>query len=371
MLEFRVLGALGVSGSAGEVALGGAKQRLALALLVLQAGQFVSREALVDALWPQSPPPTATHAVESYISRLRRLLKAAGATGPVVEFGPAGYRLPRDGSRFDHLAFATLADAARGALAREDYAAASTSAHEALGLWRGPALAGLASEPALLADAAALDERRVSAFELWAAAELGLGRHAGLIGELIAVAQRQPTRERLQELAMLALYRAGRKAEALDVYRATAHRRGAGAGAGAGAARARGAHPPPRPVAGGRPRAAANEPGGRARGAERRPCSAQPLAGVSGRWRSWAACWRPARSQRCWRATAAATRPPSRRRCRPRRSDGWTRLTGVGAARSDCPRRPRVWRQVWAQRGRRPATRSAHDRDCDATIRPR
>ncbi len=138
MLEFRVLGALGVSGSAGEVSLGGTKQRLALALLVLQAGQFVSREALVDGLWPEAPPPTATHAVESYISRLRGLLKAAGATGPVVEFGPAGYRLARDGSWFDHLAFATLGDEARGALAREDYAAASTAAHEALGLWRGP-----------------------------------------------------------------------------------------------------------------------------------------------------------------------------------------------------------------------------------------
>jgi ABC-type transport system substrate-binding protein/DNA-binding SARP family transcriptional activator/DNA-binding beta-propeller fold protein YncE len=221
MLEFRVLGTLEVRGSAGEVALGGAKQRLALALLVLRAGQFVSREALVDALWPESPPPTATHAVESYISRLRGLLKTAGAIGPVIEFGPAGYRLPRDGSRFDHLAFATLADDARAALERDDHAAASATVGEALGLWRGPILAGLAGEPALLADAAELDERRVGAFELWTAAELGLGRHAGLIGELIAEAQRHPTRERLQELVMLALYRAGRQAEALDVYRAT------------------------------------------------------------------------------------------------------------------------------------------------------
>jgi ABC-type transport system substrate-binding protein/DNA-binding SARP family transcriptional activator/streptogramin lyase len=221
MLEFRVLGALEVRGSAGEVALGGAKQRVALALLVLQAGQFVSREALVDALWPESPPPTATHVVESYISRLRRLLKTAGATGPIVEFAPAGYRLTRNGSRFDHLTFGTLTDEARAALERDDHAAASASAREALELWRGPALAGLASEPALLAEAATLDERRVSAFELWAAAELGLGRHAGLIAALTAEAQRHPTRERLQELAMLALYRAGRQAEALDVYRAT------------------------------------------------------------------------------------------------------------------------------------------------------
>ncbi|MEA2244677.1 MAG: hypothetical protein QOD24_4233, partial [Solirubrobacteraceae bacterium] len=221
MLEFRVLGALEVRGSAGEVALGGAKQRVALAVLVLQAGQFVSREALVDALWPELPPATATHAVESYISRLRGLLKTAGATGPVVEFAPAGYRLTRNGSRFDHLAFGTLADDARAALERDDHAAASASAREALELWRGPALAGLAGEPALLADAAALDERRVSAFELWAAAELGLGRHAGLIAALTAEAQRHPTRERLQELVMLALYRAGRQAEALDVYRAT------------------------------------------------------------------------------------------------------------------------------------------------------
>ena len=221
MLEYRVLGALEVRGSAGEVALGGAKQRVTLALLVLRAGQFVSREALVDALWPQSPPPTAMHALESYISRLRGMLKAAGATGPVIEFAASGYRLTQDGSRFDHLAFGTLADDARAALERHDHAAASATAREALELWRGPALAGLAREPALLADAAALDERRVSAFELWATAELGLGRHAGLIAELAAEAQRHPTRERLQELVMLALYRAGRQTEALDVYRAT------------------------------------------------------------------------------------------------------------------------------------------------------
>src|SRR4051794_26655021 len=172
MLEFRVLGALKVRGPAGEVSLGGAKQRVALALLVLQAGQFVSREALVDALWPESPPLTATHVVESYISRLRRLLKTAGATGPVVEFAPAGYRLARNGSRFDHLTFGTLTDEARAALDRDDHAAASVSAREALELWRGPALAGLASQPALIVEAATLDERRVSAFELWAAAEL-------------------------------------------------------------------------------------------------------------------------------------------------------------------------------------------------------
>ena len=95
---------------------------------------------------PSSPTSLACAAVEE-----------GGRAGPVVEFAPAGYRLTRNGSRFDHLAFATLADEARAALERDDHAAASASAREALDLWRGPALAGLAGEPALLADVAALD----------------------------------------------------------------------------------------------------------------------------------------------------------------------------------------------------------------------
>jgi DNA-binding SARP family transcriptional activator len=329
----------------------------------LQAGQFVSREALVDGLWPESPPPTAMHAVESYISRLRGLLKAAGATDPVVEFGPAGYRLARDGSWFDHLAFATLADDARGALAREDYATASVSAHEALGLWRGPALAGLASEPALVADAAALDERR-GRVRAGAAAELGLGR-TGLIGELIARRSGHPTRERLQELAMLALYRAGRQAE-----------RSMSIAPRDDLVDELGLEPGPA-LHGSRRASCATTRRSRTTPRSRQQPGDEPVApSVVGaprttRWRApalaLAGCLLAAgaiaalvaRGDGDAAAIAATLQTPAIGRL--------DATDGDVAARSGCPRRPRVWRPVRARPGRRRTTTA---RCCGSTRKP-
>jgi ABC-type transport system substrate-binding protein/DNA-binding SARP family transcriptional activator len=219
MAEFGVIGPLEARGPAGVVALGGAKQRLLLAVLVLHAGEVVSHRAIIDALWPEQPPLSAAHTVETHVSRLRAALRAAGVEEEIIASAPGGYRLLRDGNSFDCDAFNELARRARETLDRGKAQAASDLAHDALGLWRGPALAGIAEEPGVRADAAALEERRVEVFETRAEAELALGHHTELIPELRGEAASQPARERVHELLMIALYRAGRQAEALEVYR--------------------------------------------------------------------------------------------------------------------------------------------------------
>jgi len=218
MVEFRLLGPLEASGPAGAAALGGRKQRLLLAVLLVHAGEFVSREVLVDALWPAQPPPSAVPTIESYVSRLRGLLRTVGGSAAVIESGPAGYRVERDGHRIDRDEFERLAVAARIALDCGDAPQAVARATEAVALWRGPALAGLADEIALRADVAALQERRVQVLETCAEATLACGRVSDAIAQLTVEVNRHPAREHLRALLMLALYRAGRQAEALEAY---------------------------------------------------------------------------------------------------------------------------------------------------------
>jgi YVTN family beta-propeller protein len=219
VVDFLVLGPLEAVGPSGPVAIGGAKPRVLLAVLVLRAGEFVSRSELVDALWPEAPPASAQQSLESYVSRLRSALRDAGAGPEALVSMPRGYRLVRDGNRFDHELFIALSDRAGTALAGGDADGASDLATQALALWRGPALAGVAEERALRADAATLEDRRLTVIEIRAEADLAAGRDAQVIAELSAEASRHPTRERIQELLMMALYRSGRQTEALEVYR--------------------------------------------------------------------------------------------------------------------------------------------------------
>src|SRR5450755_666636 len=218
------MGPLEARGPSGAVRFGGGKQRLLLAVLVLHAGELVSRTAIIDALWPEDPPASAAQSVESYVSRLRAALRAAGAAEDIIASAPGGYRLTRAGNRFDCDEFAELVARAHAALDRGEAQAASDLADEALALWHGPVLAGIAEQPGVRADAAALDERRLQVLEARAEAKLALGRHIELISELRAGISSHPERERAHELLMLALYRAGRQTEALEVYRtARAH----------------------------------------------------------------------------------------------------------------------------------------------------
>jgi DNA-binding SARP family transcriptional activator len=214
-VEIRLLGPVEVWQGGRQLRLRAGRQRTVLAVLALRVGHPVSVTELVDAVWAEDPPVTVRQQIHSTVSALRR----AGC-GPVVST-PGGYRLqvPRD--RVDAYRFDAAVTAARGAAAGGDVAAAVAGMRQALGLWRGPALADI---PGLAAQAARLDESRLEATEECVELELRLGHHATLVPELTELVAMHPLRERLVGQLMLALYAAGRRADALEVYRQTAKR---------------------------------------------------------------------------------------------------------------------------------------------------
>ncbi len=215
-LEFRLLGPLEVLVGGQPVPLVGAKQRALLALLVLRANEVVSHDRLVDELWPESPPAT-DHALQMQVSRLRRTLAGAGAGEPIAT-RPGGYRLAHDPDGVDLWRFESQLGEARALLEEGEPARAVELLRGALALWRGEALVGVPLGPSLSAEAARLDELRLTAVEDRIEAELLLGRHARVVGELEALVLRHPVRERLRRLLMLALYGSGRQADALAAY---------------------------------------------------------------------------------------------------------------------------------------------------------
>ena len=213
-MEYRVLGPLEVLDGGRSVPLAGAKQRALLALLLVHANHVLSRDRLVDELWGDEPPDTAVQSLQVYVSRLRKLLPS-----DTLLTRPPGYLLEVEPSQLDLRSFELLLADGREALARGDPARASRVLHEALDLWRGPALAEFAFEPFAQAEIGRLEDLRLAAVEERVEADLALGRHADLIGELEALIAEHPYRERLRGQLMRALYRSGRQAEALDAYR--------------------------------------------------------------------------------------------------------------------------------------------------------
>ena len=217
MLEFRVLGPLEVVGENGTIQLGGPRQRATLAILLLHANRVVPVEQLADDLYAGRPPVTAVTQVQRQVSELRRALGSADA----VETRPPGYVLRVRDQDFDLARFERLTAEAGLAVARDDAAAAAALLDEALELWRGPPLADLAYEQFARASVERLEELRLAALEERIDAELVLGRHTALVSELEGLAAEHPLRERLRGQQMLALYRSGRQADALGVYRDT------------------------------------------------------------------------------------------------------------------------------------------------------
>jgi DNA-binding SARP family transcriptional activator len=212
--EVRLLGLVEVADQsqdeprgASPLAPRGGKQRTVLAVLALAVGQTVPVSRLVDAIWPDAPPPTARRQVLNAVSGLRAALGAAVVTTP------AGYRLDQALVRTDLESF--VAGRAEAAQAEAEPATAAALLRRALMLWRGPALGGTTG---LAAEAVRLEEQRLAALEERIDADLACGEHQDLVAELSALAAAHPLRERLWAQLMLALYRCGRQAEALSAF---------------------------------------------------------------------------------------------------------------------------------------------------------
>jgi predicted ATPase/DNA-binding SARP family transcriptional activator len=216
-VELRLLGPIElVDGDGASIELPGGKARALLALLALEAGHVVSADRLVECLWGDSAPPTASQALLVYVSRLRKLLPEA-----ILETRAPGYVLRLDDERLDLHRFDRLRQDASTAVAAGRWREASARLTAGLALWRGPPLADVVDELRLTSELAQLEELRLVTLEEWAAVELELGRESLLVAELEALTRTYPLRERLRYQLMLALYRLGRQADALRVYRET------------------------------------------------------------------------------------------------------------------------------------------------------
>ena len=218
-MEFCILGPLEARTDDRLLPVRGGKQKALLALLLLNANDVVSSERLVDELWPEEPPESGLTALQVRVSQLRKSLDVAGDRPPIVTRSP-GYVIQVEPDQLDLLRFERLAAQARSALEKGDPGAAADKLRGALALWRGPALADLAYESFAQAAIMRLEELRLAALEQRIEADLALGRHADVVGELEALVGEHPLRERLRRQLMLALYRSGRQAEALEAYRA-------------------------------------------------------------------------------------------------------------------------------------------------------
>ena len=210
-MDFGVLGPLEAVADGRVVALKAAKPRALLAMLLLHAGEPVPSDRLIEDLWADHPPATAAKVLQTYVSQLRRAL---GKDSIVT--GPSGYKLQIEPDCLDLHRFERLVTEAR----EDEPPAAAQSLREALALWRGPPLAEFAYEPWAQGEIGRLEELHLAALQDRIDADLALGRAAELVGELERLVAEHPLAERLRAQLMLALYRSGRQAEALDAYRA-------------------------------------------------------------------------------------------------------------------------------------------------------
>jgi predicted ATPase/DNA-binding SARP family transcriptional activator len=218
-MRIGLLGPLQVRDPAGrEVPVGGRRARTLVIILALDAGRVVPAGSLIGRLWPDDLPGDAGNALQSLVSRLRARFRAAGAHGDVIESAPGGYRLALPPDAVDAFAFESLARQGARALAGGDPGRAAAALDQALGLWRGPALADAADDDLAVRQAARLGELRDTAVLDRIETGLALGEGTSLVGEVRAMVAANPLAERPRALLMRALYADGRQAEALEVY---------------------------------------------------------------------------------------------------------------------------------------------------------
>jgi DNA-binding SARP family transcriptional activator len=215
VLDYRVLGPLEVWHGDQPVLVRGAKQRALLAVLLLNSNQVVSSDRLLDELWGDEPPEARTAALRVRVSQLRKALDVGEGSSPIAT-QPPGYVIRLQPGQLDLARFELLLEEAGAA----EPAVAAEKLREALSLWRGPALADFAYEPFAQAAIGRLEELHLLAVEKRIDADVILGRHAELVGELESLVAEHRLRERLYGQLMLALYRTGRQAEALEAYQA-------------------------------------------------------------------------------------------------------------------------------------------------------
>jgi DNA-binding SARP family transcriptional activator len=212
-VEFGVLGPVEARLDGEPLPLGGPKPRALVAMLLLDANDVVSRDQLIQGLWAEQPPASAEHSLDDYVSRLRRVLGAGR-----LERRSPGYLLRVESGELDLDRFERALADGRAHLIADDPAAAVAAFDEALGLWRGSALADLVEEPFAAAEAGRLEERRLLCGEERIDALLALGGGPDLVPELERLVAEHPFRERLLGQLMVALYRSGRQADALAAY---------------------------------------------------------------------------------------------------------------------------------------------------------
>jgi DNA-binding SARP family transcriptional activator len=219
-VEFRLLGNLEVAIDGAPVDVGGTQPRTVLAMLLVAGGRVVPAESIIEALWGHEPPASAAGTLQSYVSRLRRALAPGGARGGaarVLVWDPPGYKLVADATALDTHRFEALADRGRALLLGGDAEGARALLDEALRLWRGSALLEFSHLDFAWGFAAKLEERKLVVTEDRVDADLRLGRHAAVVGELGELVAANPLREQFRHHLALALYRSGRQAEALRV----------------------------------------------------------------------------------------------------------------------------------------------------------
>jgi DNA-binding SARP family transcriptional activator len=217
-VEFRILGPLEALDGDRRVPLPGGRGRALLALLILNVGKVVSTERLIDDLWGETVPATVQTALHGLVSDLRKRLeptRTKGGAPAALQTAPPGYRLAVEPRCVDANRFRRLLEEARAGEAAERAA----TLREALGLWRGPALADFTYEPFAQREITTLEELRLEAIEQRVDADMAVGPGSELVAELEALVAEHPFRERLRGQLMLALYRTGRQADALEVYR--------------------------------------------------------------------------------------------------------------------------------------------------------
>ncbi|MDQ2965542.1 MAG: winged helix-turn-helix domain-containing protein, partial [Chloroflexota bacterium] len=218
-LQFRILGPFEVVGDGRSLPFASGKERALLAVLLLHPNERVSTDRLTDLLWDESPPESAPKMIQIYVSRLRRTLADHAGPDPRLVTQAGGYRLRVASDELDLDRFERLRAEGRSALEAGDAGSAAAALREALSLWQGPPLADIAQTRFLEQESARLEELRLGALEEWIEAELALGEGPSLVDVLEALVRQHPLRERLAAQLMLAVYRSGRQADALAIYK--------------------------------------------------------------------------------------------------------------------------------------------------------